>query len=129
MHGRHFFIAVARVPGTLLVLVLLNGCGGQSPVSPTENSLMVSGHVYQHLTPESGEPPIAGVLITLRHAKGAESTSLTDGDGFYRIPATAGEVTVSVSKDGYQTRELRFDVTDDTVLNFSLTPLLPSSQE
>ena len=50
-------------------------------------------------------------------------------DARHPLPATAGEVTVSVSKDGYQTRELRFDVTDDTVLNFSLTPLLPSTQE
>ena len=56
---------------------------------------------------------------------GAESTALTDRSGYYRINATLGEVVVTATKDGYNTRESRFDVTDSTVLNFGLAPLLP----
>ena len=124
MHGRHPLVALPHILAALLVLVFLSGCSRQSLVSPTGNSVMLSGHVYQQMTPESGEPPIAGVLITLRDRDGAERAVTTDRDGFYTVPAGAGEVTVRVSKEGYQARELRFDVTDDTVLNFSLTPLV-----
>ena len=118
-------MALPHVPVVLLVLIFLTGCGRQSPASPTSDALMVSGYVYQQMTPDSGEPPIAGVLITLRDENGTQSTALSDVNGFYRIPARAGEVTVNVSKEGYKTHELRFGVTDDTVLNFSLTPLEP----
>ena len=45
--------------------------------------------------------------------------------GFYLIRASLGEVLVTAAKEGYNTRESRFDVTDSTVLNFGLTPLLP----
>jgi hypothetical protein len=34
-------------------------------------------------------------------------------------------VVVTATKDGYNPRESRFDVTDSTVLNFGLAPLLP----
>ena len=73
----------------------------------------------------AGEPPIADAVITLRDAQGAESTAKSDRRGFYLIRASLGEVVVTAAKDGYNTRESRFDVTDSTVLNFGLTPLLP----
>jgi hypothetical protein len=31
-------------------------------------------------------------------------------------------VLVTAAKEGYETRESRFDVTESTVLNFALTP-------
>ena len=113
-----------------LVLTVLPGCDGQSPVSPSSSRLMVSesgltvsGYVYQSLARDSGEPPIADALITLRDATGIESTALSDFRGFYRVQGTASEVVVSVAKEGYSTRESRFDLTESTVLNFSLTPV------
>ena len=126
---------LATVWAVMLALPVLSACGGQaSPVSPTTNAssaseaanapLMISGYVYQEVS-SAGEPPIANAVITLRDAGGAESTVMSDPRGFYRITATPGEVVVTATKDGYTTRESRFDVTDSTVLNFGLAPLLP----
>ena len=119
----------------LLALLLLSGCGDQiSPVSPTHTAstasaaadapVMISGYVYQEAS-LAGEPPIAGAVITLRDAQGAERTATSDRRGFYLIRTSPGEVVVTAAKEGYNTRESRFDVTDSTVLNFALAPLLP----
>ena len=111
----------------LFALVVVTGCADHgSPVSPTGGNgrnaaLMVSGYVYQQAS-DVGEPPIADVLITLRDAQGAERTATTDRRGFYSVRAMQGEVVVSAAKEGYNTRESRFDVTDSTVLNFGLEP-------
>ena len=127
--------SVAPVWAIMVTLLLLSGCGDQvSPVSPTNNAgtasaaadalLMISGYVYQEAS-LAGEPPIADAVITLRDAQGAENTTKSDRRGFYLIRASLGEVLVTAAKEGYNTRESRFDVTDSTVLNFGLTPLLP----
>lgn len=126
---------LAPVWSVMFALLVLSACGEQaSPVSPTTNAssssaaanapLTISGYVYQEVS-SAGEPPIADAVITLRDAQGAESTALTDRRGYYRINAMPGEVVVTATKDGYNTRESRFDVTDSTVLNFGLAPLLP----
>jgi len=130
MPGRNPFTAsLVAVP---LALMVLTGCDGRSPASPSrdglvvsESGLTVSGYVYQAPAPDSGEPPIADALITLRDAAGTESTAVSDRRGFYRVRGTASEVVVRAAKEGYRTRESRFDLTESTVLNFSLTPLLP----
>ena len=119
----------------MLALLVLSACGEQaSPVSPTNNAssareaasapLMISGYVYREVS-SAGEPPIEDAVITLRDAEGAETTAMSDRQGYYRINATQGEVVVTATKEGYSTRESRFDVTDSTVLNFGLSPLLP----
>ena len=127
--------SLTSVWAVMLTLLVLSACGGQaSPVSPTNNAssateaanapLMISGYVYREVS-SAGEPPIADAVITLRDAQGAESTAMSDGRGYYRINATVGEVIVTATKEGYNTRESRFEVTDSTVLNFGLAPLLP----
>ena len=127
--------SVAPVWAILVTLLFLSGCGDQiSPVSPTNNAstasaaadapLVISGFVYQEAS-LAGEPPIADAVITLRDAQGAERTAMSDRRGFYLIRTPLGEVVVTASKQGYNSSESRFDVTDSTVLNFGLTPLLP----
>ena len=127
--------SLPAVAAVMLALLGLSACGEQaSPVSPTNNAsaareaanvpLMISGYVYQEVS-SAGEPPIADAVITLRDAQGAESTAVSDRRGYYRINAALGEVVVTATKEGYNTRESRFDVTDSTVLNFGLAPLLP----
>jgi len=74
------------------------------------------------MLPGAGEPPIADVLITVTDDGGEESSARTDGTGFYSVRAAVGAVVVTASKDGYKTREARFEVSDSTVLNFSLRP-------
>jgi hypothetical protein len=85
----------------------------------------VTGYVYQRMTQGSGEPPIVDAVISLRDEEGTEFTARSDDRGYYRIRATAGEVVMTAAKDGYKPRESRFDVTDSTVLNFSLAPIAP----
>ena len=83
---------------------------------------MLTGYVYEVMLPGAGEPPIADVVITVTEDDGETSSARTDGAGFYSVRAATGTVVVTASKEGYKTRQSRFDVTDSTVLNFSLRP-------
>jgi hypothetical protein len=65
---------------------------------------------------------LVDVLITVRNATGQETTTLSNGGGFYSVGAAIGMVLVTAAKEGYETRQSRFDVTESTVLNFALTP-------
>jgi hypothetical protein len=105
----------------LCSLALLPGCG-RSPSAPANVTPMLTGYVYEVMLPGAGEPPISDVLITVTQDDGGTSSARTDDAGFYRVPAATGAVLVTASKDGYRTRESRFEVTDSTVLNFALRP-------
>jgi carboxypeptidase family protein len=106
----------------LLPLIIVPGCRSSSPVAPDAALPTISGHVYQTPTRDAGEPPLVDVLITIRKATGQETTALTNRGGFYSVGAAMGSVLVTASKEGYETRQSRFDVTESTVLNFGLTP-------
>jgi hypothetical protein len=111
------------VPVVLLLVGILSACGQESPVAPTGDALMVSGYVYREMSAATGEPALADAVITLRDEDGAETTAVSDTRGYYRVRAAAGEVVISAAKNGYNPRESRFEMTDSTVLNFSLSPL------
>jgi hypothetical protein len=123
MVDRHTF---AAAPGLRLVVLLapivVTACSGSSPVAPDPGPPTISGYIYRAFTPETGEPLLADVVITVRDSSGAETTALSDRGGYYCVPASMGMVVVTASKPGYETRESRFDVTENTVLNFSLRP-------
>ena len=106
----------------LLALIIVPGCGSSSPVAPDGARPVISGQIYQTLTRDAGEPPLVDVLITVRNATGQETTALSNRGGFYSVGAATGMVLVTAAKEGYETRESRFDVTESTVLNFALTP-------
>ena len=106
----------------LLALIIVPGCGSSSPVAPDGARPLISGQIYQTLTRDAGEPPLVDVLITVRNATGQETTALSNRGGFYSVGATIGMVLVTAAKEGYETRQSRFDVTESTVLNFGLTP-------
>jgi hypothetical protein len=119
---RHSPAALSRLGlAVLLSLAFLPGCG-QSPVAPGSAAPMLTGYVYEVMLPGAGEPPIADVVITVTEEDGETSSARTDGAGFYSVRAATGPVVVTAAKDGYKTRQSRFDVTDSTVLNFSLRP-------
>ncbi|HEU4925908.1 MAG TPA: carboxypeptidase-like regulatory domain-containing protein [Vicinamibacterales bacterium] len=106
----------------LLALIIVPGCRSSSPVAPDDARPTISGQIYQTLTRDTGEPPLVDVLITVRNATGQETTTLSNRGGFYSVGAAIGMVLVTAAKDGYETRQSRFDVTESTVLNFALTP-------
>ena len=106
----------------LLALTSVSGCRWSSPAAPDSAPPTISGHVYHSFTPDTGEPLLTDVLITVRDATGVETTGLSNRSGFYSVRAAMGMVVVTASKEGYETRHSRFDVTESTVLNFSLTP-------
>jgi hypothetical protein len=111
----------------LLALASVSGCQWSSPAAPDSAPPTISGYVYHSFTPDTGEPLLADVLITVRDATGVEKTALSNHSGFYNVPAAMGMVVVTASKEGYETRQSRFEVTESTVLNFSLTPAVDAS--
>ena len=116
-NGRHLLVFTA-------LLGLLTGCEGASQ-APTAIPVKVSGHVYQRPTAEWGEPMLADVLITVELADGSQCTTRTDAAGFYTVSVTRGIISISAAKEGYQTNRSQFELSSDTVLNFSLAPSLP----
>ena len=60
------------------------------------------------------------MLITIEQADGSQRTALTDGEGYYTLSATAGLIAISAVKAGYETNRARFDLSRETVLNFSV---------
>ena len=107
--------------GIVLVFGFLPGCR-DAPNAPTDDSLLISGYVYQGMRRGSGEPPIPDAVITVKAADGRETRASSDDRGFYTVRAVTGAVLVTAAKSGYTTRESRFEVEDSTVLNFSLMP-------
>ena len=65
---------------------------------------------------------LADVLITVEQVDGAQRTTRTNAAGFYTVFVTRGIVSISAAKAGYQTNRSQFDLSSDTVLNFSLAP-------
>ncbi|HEU4928046.1 MAG TPA: carboxypeptidase-like regulatory domain-containing protein [Vicinamibacterales bacterium] len=127
MAGRCTFAASRRLRlVVLLTLVTVPGCAGSSPLAPGSAPPTISGYVYLSFTPDTGEPPIEDVLITVRDSTGAERTTVSGRSGYYSVRAEMGTVVVTASKPGYETRQSRFDVSESTVLNFSLKPTLQS---
>lgn len=107
----------------LSALVVTLGCAAV-PQGPTAHAPTVSGHVYTSMT-ELGEPAIANVLITIEHADGSRSSAMSNGAGFYIVSGTAGTISITAAKAGFDTNRSQFDLLSDIVLNFALTPSLP----
>jgi hypothetical protein len=109
-------IALALVAVALAVA----GCG-PSPVAPDGQQVIptLSGQVQQNVT--WGDPPLADALVEVTGADGLKRTGFSDDDGFYKIVAAPGTVTVTASKPGFETKTSEFVLVTDTVLNFSLT--------
>ena len=114
-------VALFLVVGSLAA----GSCGGSSPVAPDGPQPpmvipTISGRVHEHVT--WGDPPLADALVEVTGADGSKKTGISDHDGFYKIAAAAGSVTVTASKPGFETKTSEFMLVTDTVLNFSLAP-------
>ena len=131
MDSRHRISAVSCFPRardgrSLLFLTaclgLLAACGEGMPQGPTAVPAKITGHVYQWPTAELGEPMLPDVLITIQQADGSHCTTRTNAAGFYTVSVTRGIISITAAKAGYQTNRSQFELSSDTVLNFSLVP-------
>lgn len=96
----------------------------RQPLAPASvRPLTVSGFVYERPIPGSGsgEPKLAGVLITVHEVDGSSRTATTDEIGFYTVGVRAGTISMTASKIGYTTGESMFEMANSTVLNFGLS--------
>jgi hypothetical protein len=115
-----------RIFCLLAVVLATSACGrtvtGPDPVAvaPSVQPVSVSGRVY--MTVNWGDPPIEEVLIDVKHANGAGHTTRTNDEGYYQFFVEPGNVTLVVTRDGFQGKQVQFDVKADTVLNFGLIP-------
>lgn len=97
----------------------LGSCDDEKEVNPdveivnTELGAYVSGIVTD------GSTPLSGVTISA----GSQSAT-TDANGAYTLPASAGNVSVNASLDGYisATRSVEVEKTSVATLDFELTP-------
>jgi hypothetical protein len=117
---------MSRIPFWLLT-VLVAGCGGSlnAPsavpqlLQPAAEVSVISGQVYANAV---GDRPIVGARVDVNQADGSSTSVATDADGAYRISVRRGSVTITASSEGYEAKQWQFDLLNDTVLNFSLTP-------
>jgi hypothetical protein len=68
---------------------------------------------------------VAGARIDVTSGTGAGLSTVTDGRGAYRLDGFAGETTLQVIKDGYQSVELRFGVAFHRTYDIGLPLLAP----
>ena len=101
---------------------VISSCGKPLPTAP-DAFMTISGYVYQQQTPELGEPGLSDVLVTVQEEGGTTRTAQTNGVGFYVVSVRTGTVSIMASKEGYTTGGTNFDLSSNTVLNFSLTPI------
>lgn len=113
------------VCSALSSFAILSSACGRLPNAPTDQPPTLSGRVYQTATPGFGTPLLSHVLITIEPADGSQRTAVTNDEGFYTLSATAGPIAITAAKAGYETKRSQFDLSNDTVLNFSLTRDLP----
>lgn len=120
---------MTRVAFCLLTAALAgSGCGGSlaasNPIQPTSQPVAdvatISGRIYASVGPLYAS--IGDAVVVVNEADGSSATVASDADGFYKISARRGSVTVTASKEGYEAKQWQFDLLNDTVVNFSLTP-------
>jgi hypothetical protein len=110
-----------------VLAVTLVGCGGSlnspSPlpqrIQPAGDVAVISGQVYAN---GPGDSPIAAARVEVNEADGSSTSVASAADGAYRVSVRRGSVTVTASKEGYEAKQWQFDLLNDTVLNFSLSP-------
>jgi hypothetical protein len=121
--------AVARLAACLLTVSLAGwGCSGsptaptvvQRPGGPAGDAVTISGQVYASIAPMY--PYIENAVVEVDLGEGISAVVTSDAEGFYRITTRRGTITVTTSKDGFEPKQVHFDLSRDTVVNFSLDP-------
>jgi carboxypeptidase family protein len=70
--------------------------------------------------PDSVSMPVSGATISIAIDENATFAAVTDENGWYEVAQFKGFVTVTVTKEGYETEVRSMELAEDTVLNFEL---------
>ena len=82
----------------------------------------ISGWVYE--SSPAGDPALPDALVEVVQATDSrQDNEHVAADGSYRMSVQRGWVTITTSKEGYESTTWHFTVLQDTVLNFGLEPL------
>ena len=119
---------MTRIALGVLVTLAAFGCGGsltaptaiEQRTEPAADIATISGQIYSSVGPIYAS--IGSVEIDVNEADGSSRTVVTDSNGVYQISVRRGSVTITASKDGYEAKQWQFDLLNDVVLNFSLSP-------
>lgn len=97
----------------------LGSCDDEKEVNPDVEIVNTKLGAYVSGIVTDGSAPLSGVTISA----GSQSAT-TDANGAYTLPASAGNVSVSASLDGYisATRSVEVGKTSVATLDFELTP-------
>ena len=97
----------------------LGSCDDEKEVNPDVEIVNTKLGAYVSGIVTDGSTPLSGVTISA----GSQSAT-TDANGAYTLPASAGNVSVSASLDGYisATRSVEVGKTSVATLDFELTP-------
>jgi hypothetical protein len=111
-----------RLTLCLLLVVIGLGCDRASPLSPDAGLVTITGYVYFQNS-SGGEPMIHNAVIAVEDDSGSRTQAASRPDGFYTISVKPGRISITASKEGFEAKVIQAEVSDDTVLNFSLTPM------
>lgn len=119
-----------RLACCVAAIVLTNsGCGDRVPLVPTSPQpspevaaefATLNGRVYARV--DWGDPLLADVIVGIKGADGSDTSTVSDADGFYEVVVRPGAISITASKEGYETKTWELTLLKDTVLNFGLTP-------
>jgi len=121
--------AMSALPARwLFVAVLLStSCGdSQSPpepaaLSPTPSSYTLSGTITDAAT----GLPLSGARVEILDGQHRAESAASNGQGVYSLGQLLGNMNVSAAHEGYATERTGATLTQNTTLNFALSPLAP----
>lgn len=118
-------LATAHAIGDARVSASLSGRGSiRDVIVVPPGTYRLTGIVSESDTPAGA---LADALVEVAAGSGAGLTARTGADGRYRLYGVSGDVQLRVSKNGYQTQEVRVVVTDHLSQDVELRLMAPRS--
>jgi hypothetical protein len=91
-------------------------------VPPAQTAINVTGLVVESAgDPDAAPMPVSGATISIAvDVAGSPLSAVTDENGWFELAPSRGTVTVTVTKEGYETLVQSMDLMEDTTLNLEL---------
>ncbi len=100
-----------------------------SAVPPLPELIVVSGVVFEAPADPDGAPvPISGADVSVMAGSSATPLlAVTDSSGWFELAPSKGTVTITVTKDGYETLVTSMELADNTSLNLEMKRVTPAA--